>query len=414
MTEPLVLLVAFLTICCALAAAWAVVPTPVALEAEPWFKAVLGRRLARRHGVDAVRRWVPFHAHLRPLDVWLERPGVHVADGAADASQAVLRDRLAGMPDAAARWAWWAAQPGVSALVDDLPALGRTYAPEAQLGPDWGWMQLDEDDGLARMAAEAETRLDATWVWVAGTPHPEVPDVASVFATHGVVVPWWHGLEEAGLSSGLLAWRDALRSLATAPMPWWMWRVIDDEARWLSEMLLAASVVGVGDALRAEVPEERPSRRLLVGGSGVGVSLVLRALAADMDLRDRVVGVASAGGLVMGWPGLPGALGERACRDWMEANFRHERLDVEVIRLVPYASVQFAQDTPLRLEAGGIPVDAARFPRAGFVGAGAWQAQEPEAIEVADLGVLMSDGIDVTEVATTLRYIVASWALARS
>ena len=47
----------------------------------------------------------------------------------------------------------------------------------------------------------------------------------------------------------------------------------------------------------------------------------------------------------------------------MEANFRHERLDVEVIRLVPYASVQFAQDTPLRLEAGGIPVDAARFQR---------------------------------------------------
>ena len=47
--------------------------------------------------------------------------------------------------------------------------------------------------------------------------------------------------------AGLLAWRDALRSLATAPVPWWMWRVIDDEARWLSEMLLAASVVGVRD-----------------------------------------------------------------------------------------------------------------------------------------------------------------------
>lgn len=331
----------------AAAFAW---PRPVELDVGAWFAAALRHDVTARGGDVASVTW-------GPLLRWAERkvghPGVEAVPGAPLPGEASLEEALAALPDVPARWERLLGEACAPAL-DALPA---DQAPARWLGPD-----VDVAD-LRVVAEDAERRLRARWIAVAGDPR-DVPDVAGAFDD---VVPW----RADGVD-------------------------VDDAPAALAE------------ALRARVPDDDPARRLFLVAAGEGTWALLRALAAQPGLRDRVLGVVSVGGWVAGDPDRDDALGEASCTDWMDANWRHELFDTEIVRPTLWASMQWFDPTHEPPGAAGVPIAAARFADPEKVD------REPPFVEAVDLGVLpASGGPTADEVARALRVTAGLWALAR-
>jgi hypothetical protein len=149
--------------------------------------------------------------------------------------------------------------------------------------------------------------------------------------------------------------------------------------------------VGVAGAeLAARTGES--GRRWILLATGEGLPVALRAIHADMALRDRVVAVVSVGGAALGEPARADLAGEASARDWMQQHFRHEALDVEVVRPIPYLSLGWLDPREEPPGAAGLPLVHARFPEPGFVGSGTlFHPKEPEVVRVMDLGALDLD-----------------------
>ena len=364
MTTMAVTVVAWCALLVGVLAAVFVVPRPVPLEGERWFKTVLAWRLADPD-VDVwrsrVQRWVPFH----PLGRYVERkvmhPGIETMPGAPLEGERDLMKALAALPDPAARWAYLFDDVATE-LVGDSP-LSPDHLPRRWLGR--GTWQDVADDALAE---EAEARLHARWVLVAGAVRPGVPDVHPAFSAFAAVV-------DGALPTGA------------------------------TDLSYAE---GLTASLKALVPDEDPAARLLLAVTSDAAPGLLAALHGDMALRDRVLGVVAIGGILGGLPDVDGPLSEQARTDWTEAHFRHELLDVEVVHLIPYAAVQFVDRQARPPGAGGVPVAWARFATPGFVG------REPPFVEVIDLGVLPADeGLPTGHVVGALRLVLDLWALSR-
>ena len=120
-----------------------------------------------------------------------------------------------------------------------------------------------------------------------------------------------------------------------------------------------------------------------------------RALAAVTPARDRVRAVVLLDAPLRGVsePG-DGPWSADAVADWLHAWFRHERLDVEWLRPVPWlTAARASQDVPD--SASMARWAAARLPEPGFVGDGGWfRAQEPATLHVEDLGVFVAEDDD--------------------
>ena len=99
-------------------------------------------------------------------------------------------------------------------------------------------------------------------------------------------------------------------------------------------------------------------------------------------------------------------MGITAREDWVEAWFRHQHLDSEVVRLTPYMSVQWLDRSQNPPGAAGLSIANARFPPV---------PEEPiETIEVVDLGLLPArEGIPAAQVARALWLVATCWVLSR-
>jgi hypothetical protein len=411
-TEPHVLLVAAAAVCVALAAGWFAVGRAPALDGERWFKTLLELQLAR-HGwsEDRRRAVLPYHPAGRLVERKLEHPDLAAVDGSPVAGEQGLVTTLRALPTVEARWALWVG----SAERDLRPeVLGSEHDPARWLGPGHGWGRAGEAGGIKALALAAESRQDARWVWVDGGPCEGVPDLTGGIGAEATVVPWLWGVEQARLHEALAAWGRSLRATAGTQVPWPVWAAVERIAERLGELVVATAAEGVRRRLWAAVEAAPPSRRLLVGSTGVGTAVLLRALVSDMDLRDRIVGVLAVGGVIGGWPALGGPVGEARCADWLGARFRHELLDTEIIRLIPYMAVQWVDPKTSPLGAGGLPVGAARFPEPQYVGGRFLQPKEAPSVEVVDLGVLVPDpDLPLEEVVDALRLVCALWSLTR-
>lgn len=354
-TSTLVVATATLAVGCA--AAWFSIPRPPELEGELWFKRILLRRL-RAVGAD-VRGSVPYHPLGRHVERKLCHPGLEALPGPALPGEEELVAGLAAIPRTERYGLMFDGGPHA-----DLEPVAGVQDPSTWLGPGMGWEALD--DGTEALAEGAERRRHARWVVVHGEVPEGTPDVVPAFGEFAQL-----------LDAGDL----------NAPG--------EEVATRLATSLLE----GLGDD---------PSERIIVAGVGTGIIALLRALALAPDLRDRIVAVLSVGGTIGGWEGREGLLAPEVCRDWNEAHFRHELLDVEVVREVPYLCVQWLDPT---LEVPGLPgvgVHAARFGEPGFASA------ESPMIRVVDLGVLpVTPAPVVEEVVGALRLTTALCALTR-
>lgn len=386
--------VAALTAAVAVAVGVGVVPRPPRLEGERWFKAMLA--VAAPEAADTIA-WRP---GVRRVERVLGPPELAVDE------DAVVMQAVAALPDAAARWAWLR---GGSRERLTPAALGGDHDPRRWLGPRFGWPAVAGlGAGDLTLLTELEGRCNARWVVVVGRPQPDVPDLASAFDSERV--GWASGLDgPRGLAvAGALA-RVVRAGAETAGA----WTIAAAAARWAEAWATEVAVDGLASRLRALAPPERPAARLLVAVTGEGAPLLVRALAADMDLRDRVIGVLAVGAAALGFPARQGVVGATVCREWMEVWFRHEPLDNETFRRVPWCCAQWLR--PSEGGAAGLPVEHARWPQPGFVGGGRLLApREAEVIDVIDLGALDPDApVAPTTLAAVLKAHVALQARAR-
>lgn len=390
MTAGPVLAVAACALLLVLLAAWLLQPRPEQVVGEAGFKWLLGQGIRAR-----VEDWravvadvVPYH----PLGRFAERKVAEPRErGVLDTplpGEVALVEDLAKLPDAAARWS--VLRGDAVGWVEDDAALGPVSHPRRWLGPQWR-TQLRSEDVLRRLGA----RL----VVVAGAPLAGTPDVS---AGLGEVV------RTGAVSPGLEGWcaTDALRRalVLAADLP-----AVQDDLAALGARVLTILHQSHVEAIAAAILQVAPEPpRLVLLATGEAGPLLLRVLVGDVPLRDRVVAVCAVGAAFGGWPGRAGPLSEAACADWNEAWFRHEHLDVEVVRRVPYAAVAWMDPTQSPPGAGGLPTASQRLPQARFVGAGGFlQPMEPAVLEVLDLGVLDPTRAPPVE---ALRDALVGWA----
>lgn len=192
-----------------------------------------------------------------------------------------LVEKLGALPDAAARLGWmYAEDPAVeTALLGHPDELGPDYDPGPRLAPGVGW--------------------DALAAWT-----PEVTAALARRFESAVLVELGGGLAEA-----LVEAAPGVRLARVDPTR-------------LDAAALAAALVAV-------VP--RPVDRLILVGEGDAVPRAIGALAASAPLRDALMGLVSVAGAL-------GAAGSPA-RVSLESSFRHEILDPEVHRSLPYLTL---------------------------------------------------------------------------
>ncbi|MCB9680328.1 MAG: hypothetical protein H6733_02575 [Alphaproteobacteria bacterium] len=386
------------------AAAWFVVPRPPVLDAEAWFKDLLVRRL-RASGLDdaTIGHLVPYH----PLARWPERklahPGVASMPGAPLPGEHELESALAALPDVASRFGRLYAD-SVAQLAAARAGLSPDHTARRWLGP-----QVSDDTPLPELSRAAEQRLEATWVVLGPVADTPLVGLGDALAREAVPVTWTGTAVDDALYVALgLFLRDVGRVARATETTW---RFVQTWSFLCGAAALHAVVDGIAAAIEATLPDDRPSARLVVVATGRDVPLLLRALAGHVAVRDRVAAVVSIGGAILGRPGDVGPLSEAACADWMDHHFRHERLDLEVVRLVPYVSVQWLDpdgDPASPPGAAGLPVASQRFPTPGYVGA------ESPAIEPVDLGPLVPDpSLPAEAVVDALRVVVDLVTLSR-
>lgn len=358
-------------------AAVAVVPRPPALRGEALFKALLIQALGGDAPAAARVAWHPLG---RLPERKIARPNAEATPGTPLVGEVELLRALAALPDAPARWATLRSEG--SALLDPDAALPEDHRPARWIGRAATWRSVVAPGGLT----EAEARHGLGWLWVRGSPQVGVPDLAAAFPD-AVEVPWCQALAGDHASRAARAVVATLRAALAAPGG----ASLAAEVARISRAALEAAIVSVvGAELVARAGD--PSRRWIVLATGEGLPVALRAIQADMALRDRIVGVVSVGGAALGDPARADLAGEAAARDWMDHHFRHEALDVEVVRPVPYLSVGWLDPRAEPPGAAGLPLVHARFPEPGYVGSGSlFHPKEPEVVRVMDLGALDLD-----------------------
>lgn len=399
MTALPVLWVALMAAMVGLVAAWFVVPHPPSLEGEAWFKGLLVARLSDRPPAE-VMRWVVWH----PLGRWPERklahPTVESMPGKLLPGEGELLARLARLPDVATRWALLRDEAVATTLTlpSDLPA---EASPARWLGAGRGWDQVRDD----ALPAAAERRTNASWLLI-DDARPGVPDVSTAFARFAdvrtlaslcadpVIGHAWEGIR-ARMSEVGHATAAEWDAISAGMAPW-------------GRVALTSAVDAVASALAERLPETKPERRLIVAATGAAVPVVLRALAERVDLRDRVIAVVSVGGAVGGLPDQQGPLSAAVADDWMAHNFQHGLMDVEILRRIPYASMQWLDLAAEVPGAAGVPVSRARFPEPE------WDGRAFRCVEPVDLGVVPVEAdLPVDDVVAALRLVVDLWVLSR-
>lgn len=381
------------------AAAWFVVPHPPEIDGEAWFKGLLVARLADRPAAD-VMRWVVWH----PLGRWPERklahPTVESMPGQLLPGEGALLERLAKLPDVRARWG--ALRDEAVSTTLDLPTkLPAVASPARWLGQSNGWERVRDD----ALPLAAERRTNASWLLI-DDPRPGVPAVAEAFARFGEVCSLASLSQDPAVASGWDTTRQALASLDRVTGVEWD-AVAAGLAPW-GRVMLASVVDALTKQLERQLPVDRPERRLIVAASGGAVPVLLRALAERVDLRDRVVAVVSVGGAVAGLPDQAGPLSAAVADDWMAHHFQHGLMDVEILRRIPYASLQWLDVSQAVPGAGGVPVARARFPEPE------WDGRAFRCVEPVDLGVVPVEAdLPVDDVVAALRLVVDLWVLSR-
>lgn len=350
MTALPVLVVLGCTLALLVAAGVIVVPRDVALEGPRWIAALATAR--------GVRDALPFHALGRFPERKVGHPTLEAIPGTPLPGEAALLDRLARLPDVAARWHLLHHEEAEVVSPHDAPD------PAAWLGPRFARARSDD-----RAAVEAEARLDASWLFLSGARADGVPSLAASFAPFAAVV-------------------DA---------------AIGDD--------LDGAVTRLRTELAGRVPDDRASR-FLVAAEGEAAAVLLRALVEETAFRDRVVAVVLLAGVVRGWSRSEGPLAEPRCRDWNEVHVRHARLDTEAVRRTPWITLGgYGPD----VEPPGLPglgLEAQRLPPVGFEG------REDPFVEPVDLGAspvaTWSDPRVASALAGALRHLASLWALARA
>ena len=399
MTSVAVLWVALMAAVVGLAAAWFVVPHPPALDGEAWFKGLLVARLADRPPAD-VMRWVVWH----PLGRWPERklahPSVESMPGKLLPGEGELLARLARLPDVAARWASLREEAVSKTLTlpGDLPP---DASPARWLGAASGWDRVRDD----ALPASAERRTSASWLLIDDL-RPGVPDVAPAFARFAEVRSLASLCSDPVVASAWDAARGQLAHLGQVSSGEWD-AVAAGLAPW-GRVAMASAVDAVAKAMESKLPVATPERRLIVAATGGAMPLVLRALADRVDLRDRVIAVVAVGGAVGGLPDQRGPLSASVADDWMAHNFQHGLMDVEILRRIPYAALQWLDTSAAVPGAGGVPVARARFPEPE------WDGRAFRCVEPVDLGVVPVEAdLPVDDVVAALRLVVDLWVLSR-
>ncbi|MBN2801015.1 MAG: hypothetical protein JXX28_17890, partial [Deltaproteobacteria bacterium] len=299
---------------------WVVLPRPPGLDEERWFKLMLATLLrgrVERDGGDvaaweaAVLRFVPYHPAGRLPEEKALAPSTWSPPGPSLPGEVALLEALGRCADLPCRWARMYDQDtlGLEARLQDPLELGAAYRPDRWLGPGASWDDIagwGAGEGPAARAIAGA--LPARWLLVPGT----------------------------GVGPALL---DVLA------------RELGEGATKVERAALPAVLEGV-----------RPGERLVLVGEGEGIQGVLHALKADVGARDALAAVVSLGGVIRGWPEGQGALAEGAVGDWLGAHFTQEGMDLEALRAVPWISLQWLDRGARVPGAGGLPLQAMRFP----------------------------------------------------
>ncbi len=399
MTSAAVLWVALMAAVVGLAAAWFVVPHPPELDGEAWFKGILVARLADRAPAD-VMRWVVWH----PLGRWPERklahPTVESMPGKLLPGEGELLARLARLPNIVARWAMLRDEAVAKTLTlpGDLPP---EASPARWLGAASGWDRVRDD----ALPASAERRTSSSWLLI-DDPRPGVPDVSAAFAGFAEVRTLASLCADPVIGGAWEMARTRLAQVGQVTAAEWD-TIAAGMAPW-GRVAMASAVDSLAKVMETKLPVNKPERRLIVAATGGAMPVLLRALAERVDLRDRVIAVVSVGGAVGGLPDQQGPLSEAVADDWMAHNFQHGLMDVEILRRIPYASIQWLDTSEPVPGAGGIPVARARFPEPE------WDGRAFRCVEPVDLGVVPVEAdLPVDEVVGALRLVVDLWVLSR-
>ena len=357
LTDPVSLGVLGIAAVTAAIAGWLEVPRRPALDAERWFKATFATLLRGRveaSGGDAaaweaaVDRFIRYH----PVGRFPERKLLNPAadppgawlDGERALHEALLQRRGIGERVA---WLYRDDPVGAAARRADPEELGPAYRLGRAAGADLGWDAVAAwGAGDTRLAERLLQRLGARWaVCAEGAP------LASALA------------REVGAVS-VEAWS------AFDPGP---------DGRWV----------------------------LVCGGDAVAD--LLAKLVEAPGLRDRVVAVVSLGGAILGRSDVgEGPRSATVREDWMAQWYGQEHLDTEVVRLTPYMSVQWFDDSTAPPGVEGVPMQAARFPPPSP------QQARVETIESVDLGPVPNDPeLPFDLVARALLAVVCGWVDAR-
>jgi len=369
--DPVSLATATVASVIAAAAGWYSWPRPPDLDGERWFKTILATLLRGRIEAEdgeadewfrAVVRFVPYHPGGRLPELKVSMPGQMQLPGPALPHERALLERLAKLPDAAARWAWMydEDEAGLAARLEDPVELGPDYAPDARVGPGQGWDALAATgSGQPEFTDALLRRLRARWMVLTG-PEPALSDhFAATLGESATVVPWEEG-EPGELAEALLALVGTLEA--------------DSRLIWIAE--------------------------------GRAVQVLLRALRGSVPVRDATVAVLSVGGSIRGEPG-DGPWGQTVMTDWLGSHFNQIDMETEVVRLTPYLAAQWLDRDAAQPGVEGLPLQNQRFIEPETRSA-------IETIEVVDLGPIPKvDDLPTDVVARALVFVTGLWALTR-
>lgn len=365
MFELPAVIAAVLALGLATAVAWVMRPSVPDLDEERWFKlifATLLRGQVESSGGDAaaweaaVRRFVPYHPAGRYPEEKVFQPHLWSPSGPAMPGELALVEALGRLSGPRARWRhlYEVDEIGLESRYSDPQRLGEAYLPERWLGPGLSW--------------------EALAAWGSGNSQVE-------------------------------------QTLFRAPWPRWL--LVGGTG--IGPPLLDALAVVLGARASRSSPAELPAAldgltqmqgcRVIIVGEGEGIAAVMGALAEDAGARDALAAVLSLGGVIRGWPGREGFLGEMERSDWLGAHFTQEGMDLEARRRVPWLSAAWF-DPEADTEAA-LPIANQRFPiPKDEVGGRIW-------VDTIDLGVLpLRDDLPLDLLARAV--VVATLAIAKT
>lgn len=348
---------------------WAQRPVVLRLDPERWFKVALttlvrGEVERAGGGVEAfeaeVARAVPYHPAGRTPERKVSNPAAAGVAGSGLPGEAALLEALGAIPDAPGRIArLYGDEAGKAVLLEDPVELGPEHDLRRWLGPRATWDALAAWPVDPAFGEVLRARLDARLVWL---------------EADGVGVP--------SLADAVAAATDVVR------VPW---------AARTEEETAAALRAALGD----------PLGRMVVFAEGRAALQLLRALVAAPDVRDRVAAVVSVGAPIGGIEGEDGPYGAAAARDFLEAKFTQRDLETDVVRLVPYVSLQWWDRTCWPPGVERVPLQHQRFPDPR-------PDDGPEIADVADLGPLfLGEAPGAPLVARALLAVTAGLVLSR-